>query len=568
MKGTTEIILQKESMNKRNRPLLSSIPARDVKVGGLIGQRIELTWRNNLLALDWDRDFLAPFLAKSHNPGDYIGLGKSLEGLVRLAAHTGEERLLAKRRSILDTLLSAQEADGYLGIYRPGDRGIPCWDAHEEAYVLMALVVDGQLFRDERSLSAAQRLGRWLMSQLNSATLPAVGQERPWGERLPISRHLVLIGYDRALLALYRATGDQAILDYCVDTLRVPQWDQPIVEGRFGLLEGHVYAYLAHCLAQLDLFEITGDRSLFTQTRKALEYLRDRQALVVSGTNGLIECWHSDQTGTGDLGETCAVAYLIRLLSRLLQLEGDGWYGDWMERSIYNALFAAQTPDGRRLSYYVPLDGERKIFDRDTYCCPGNFRRIIGELPEMLVYRQADGLTVNLYAESSVTTALADGTTLTLRQHTDYPQSGQVRLEVQPTRPTRFTLRLRRPAWCAEFAVAVNGQPVSLAGSAHFVAIAREWKPGDQVTLAMPMPWRLVRGFRTQAGKVAALRGPQLYSLPAPLSLTVEFRPDRAEADLGLKPFPDPAGRATYFACADSPLITDDELFASAEAQP
>ncbi|MEI7767485.1 MAG: beta-L-arabinofuranosidase domain-containing protein [Phycisphaerae bacterium] len=540
---------------------LKTIAARDVKVGGLMGQRIELTWQSNLLALDWDRDFLAPFLAKNSDPGAYIGLGKSLDGLVRLAAHTGDERLLAKRRHILDMLLSAQAADGYLGHYRPDDRGIPTWDAHEQAYVLMALVVDWQLFREERSLAAAQRLGHWLMANLSAEVMPLVGKRTWQGQDTYLSRQLVLIGYDRALLALYRATGEPSVLDYCVDTLRVPQWDQAIVEGRFGPIEGHVYGFLSHCLAQLDLFEITGDRGLLAQTRRAIEYLRDRQALVISGTNGITECWHSDQTGSGDLGETCATAYLIRLLSHLLQIEGDGWYGDWMERSIYNALFAAQSPDGRRLSYYVPLEGERHYWDRDTYCCPGNFRRIIGELPEMIFYRQADGITVNLYTESSVTTALADGTPLVLRQHTDYPHSGQVRLDVEPARSARFALRLRRPAWCAEFAVAVNGQTVPPGGSAHFAEIPREWRPGDQVTIAMPMPWRLVRGFRNQAGKVAAMRGPQLYCRATPSDAAVEFRTDGIATNLGLMQFPDPGGRVTYFACTDSPLMADDELF-------
>ncbi len=540
---------------------LKTIAARDVKVGGLIGRRIELTWQNNLLAINWERDFLAPFLAKNSDAGAYIGLGKSLDGLVRLAAHTGDGRLLARRQQILDTLLPAQEADGYLGIYRPADRAIPTWDAHEQAYVLMALVVDWQLFRQERSLASAQRLGRWLVSQIPSTSLHLVGKRTWQGQVSFLSRQLVLTGLDRALLALYRATGEPSLLEYCVETLGVAEWDQPIVEGRFGPIEGHVYCFLSHCLAQLDLFEITGDRSLLTQTRRALEYLRDGRALVISGTNGITECWHSDQTGTGDLGETCAVAYLIRLLSHLLQIEGDGWYGDWMERSIYNALFAAQSPDGRRLSYYVPLEGERHYWDRDTYCCPGNFRRIIGELPEMIVYRQADGVTVNLYTESNVTTALADGTPLVLRQHTDYPHSGQVRLDVEPARPARFVVRLRRPAWCTDFAVAVNGVTVSPVGGPHFLALSREWRPGDQVTIAMPMPWRLVRGFRKQAGKVAAMRGPQLYCQATAADAAAEFQTDGIATNLGLLEFPDPGGRATYFACTDSPLLTDDELF-------
>ena len=34
-------------------------------------------------------------------------------------------------------------------------------------------------------------------------------------------------------------------------------------------------------------------------------------------------------------------------MDSLLRLEGDSLYGDIMERTIYNAMFAAVSPDGR-----------------------------------------------------------------------------------------------------------------------------------------------------------------------------------------------------------------------------
>ena len=59
----------------RPAPAADVVPldARQVKVGGEIGRRIEITLRNNLLALDADQDFLQPFRDRNRNDG-YIGL--------------------------------------------------------------------------------------------------------------------------------------------------------------------------------------------------------------------------------------------------------------------------------------------------------------------------------------------------------------------------------------------------------------------------------------------------------------------------------------------------------------
>ena len=62
-------------------------------------------------------------------------------------------------------------------------------------------------------------------------------------------------------------------------------------------------------------------------------------------------------------------------VSCLMQIEGDSLYGDAMERTIYNALFAAQSRDGRELRKYTPFEGRREFyqgekssdFQRDAY---------------------------------------------------------------------------------------------------------------------------------------------------------------------------------------------------------
>jgi uncharacterized protein len=62
--------------------------------------------------------------------------------------------------------------------------------------------------------------------------------------------------------------------------------------------------------------------------------------------------------------------------------------------------------------------------------------------------------------------------------------------------------------------VTVNGEPsTGELKPGTFLELRRSWKRGDQVELDMPMPWRLVQGRQRQAGRVAVMRGPQVFCL-------------------------------------------------------
>jgi DUF1680 family protein len=235
---------------------------------------------------------------------------------------------------------------------------------------------------------------------------------------------------------------------------------------------------------------------------------------MVDGACSLKEGFHTNQECRGNLGENCATAYLIRLLHHLLQIEENPVYGDMMERSIYNALFAAESPDGRRLRYFTCMEGPRGWYHRPGYCCPGNFRRIMAELPEMIYYRTDDGILVNLFTPSQAEVVLKQGVAVVVRQETDYPNSGKVRLTLTPEKRAEFTLKLRIPGWCDAALVTLNGSKVQdgIRGG-RFFALRRNWQENDCVELTMSMGVRAVKGRKLQAGKVALLRGPMLFCL-------------------------------------------------------
>ncbi len=332
---------------------LSPTDVRQVKVGGEIGRRIDVTCTNNLMVLDLNKDFLPPFQKKEQGEG-YIGLGKTIDAAVRLAAYTGDPAVVERKRKLVAATIAAQEPDGYLGLVRPDARVFTLWDIHEMGYLIYGLTMDYRFFGEQASLEAARKLANYLIDRWS-----AEPDRQPGGGTITV--HMAVTGVESAMLALHDATQDRRYLDFCVQLRKLPEWNARIVTGRHGQIEGHAYAHMCRCIAQLRLSRLQPDERLLKPAHDVIDFLTGHNGLVITGTCGDHECWHDTQEGTINLGETCATSYLIRMLDELLRMEGKPLYGDLMERAVYNALFAAQSPDGRWIRYYSPFDGPRSI---------------------------------------------------------------------------------------------------------------------------------------------------------------------------------------------------------------
>ena len=490
---------------------LRSVTLNEPELSGEIGRRIHDLIYKNYMVLDSEGFFIEPFRSRPYTDDyHYVGVGKVIDAGSLFSAYTGDPAVAAKTAHLVEGILETRDPDGYIGAFQPepgGRQNHRNWALHEQEYLLLGLTHYGLATGSPKSIQDAGQLADYVM--------------RTFG-RDPKPEEVCTAGLPEAFLLLYRATGEEKYLKFAaeirhgnskaeVQCASLLDWKQTFDSGA-----AHVYVMLARCYAQTELYRFMKRPSLLEMSAYMRhELLRKGGGLNVVGSASDGEWFSYTQNGAGMIGESCVTAYLVRWLESLMRLQGDLRYGDIMERTIYNALFAAQDPAGRRIRYFTPFTGPRVYFDQDGFCCPGNFRRIMAELPQKVYYRCADkALAVNLYTTSQTTVELDEGLSVALSQETDYPNSGHVVLRVTPSRDEVFGLRLRIPRWCRMATVRINDQsPAAVPRGANPYEIRRAWKAGDMVTLEMPMTWRFIRGHQLQEGKAALARGPVVYCL-------------------------------------------------------
>ncbi|WP_410597308.1 RICIN domain-containing protein [Amycolatopsis sp. lyj-23] len=123
-----------------------------------------------------------------------------------------------------------------------------------------------------------------------------------------------------------------------------------------------------------------------------------------------------------------------------------------------------------------------------------------------------NGLAAAMYAASSVTAKVANGTSVTITEDTTYPFSERITFTVRTPRQLAFPLYLRIPGWCTAPALVVAGATVAATAGPSFVKVDRTWADGDVITLTLPQR-TTTRTWAANHGSVSVDHGPLTYSL-------------------------------------------------------
>lgn len=492
-----------------------------IKLGGVFGHRIDTMIKGNLFKIDMEESHLSHYRTRPGNKA-YRGLGLTLDGVVRLCAYSQDPELLRLKDLWINELISTQDADGYIGLYPKGQQYGPdsMYSIQESCQIILGLTADYQIFGNKRSLEAARKLADNLIAN--------------WTGDCPVNP---VISDGEALVLISEVTGDPKYVNWLKEKYSPggelhPGWVMKLGGEsikRLNLEGRHLYTWCDVNLGMLNLNRHFPDEWLTAAWPQMIDWLKDGGALP-QGSFAEVERWRRSWTtraGMGPnpellsknndhrtyIGESCPKRYVTTLLDRLMEEKPEPYFGDVIERTYYNGIFAAQTPDGRHLAYDLSVEGTRVVNPADHYCCPGNLRRAFAYLPGYIYRQLKDGLYVNLYTESDATLALAGGVKMKIRQVTDYPVSGSIRVEINPNATVKTPLVFRIPAWCDAPAVKLNGKAARDVMPGTFLRLDREWKTGDVVTLDFPMKWRWIKGIREQEGRACLLRGPVAYTL-------------------------------------------------------
>ncbi|MCC7492998.1 MAG: glycoside hydrolase family 127 protein [Fimbriimonadaceae bacterium] len=480
-----------------------------VRLGGLLGSRVTATALGRLLDVDEDA-LLAGFRRR---PGEqaWIGehVGKFLDAACLAWQQTGDPRLRAKLERVTAGLLACQEADGYLGTYRPADRWTS-WDVWVHKYCLVGLLAVHTTTGDGAALQGARRIGELLRTTFGPGGRDLIAS----GTHVGMAATSVL----GPVVRLYRCSGDAR--DRLFAEQIVAGWSQPHGPHLLESLLGHgrvqqtanakAYELLSNLVGLSELYRLTGEPRHLAACRRAWDDIAATQSWVTGGTS-LSEHFQADHhlPNSGAVSENCAQVTLAQLTAALLELTGEARYAAALENLAYNHLIGSQTPDGRSICYFTPLEGP-KPYGRGINCCVSSNPRAVLRLPQWSWGQVGDKLIAQIHGPSRLRTTVG-AVAVQVEQLADYPTEPALRYRLAVSQPLELSLAVRlpageRPRWL------LNGRPCEVAAEAGYAVLRRVWRDGDALAAALDLPVERLAGQHGNHGQTAFRRGPLVYS--------------------------------------------------------
>lgn len=335
-----------------------------------------------------------------------------------------------------------------------------------------------------------------------------------------------------ALLKLWAATGKQSDFDlakfyldergrhsggrgifgeYCQDLAPIRSMTEPQGHGVRG---PYMWA------AATDLAAVTNDAPLLASLETIWANIVEKKMFATGGTGHreYNEGYAPDYDLAPDqaYNETCSACATMMFTHRLANLKADGKFMDVLERILYNTFAAGHSLDVSRFYYNNYIIRSTTRGRMGIACCATNTVRVLPSIGGwQYATKDGDGIWTHLYMAGQAQAAV-NGISVGLKQETNYPWDGNVKLTITVAGPASFTLHLRIPAWAGGAAATVNGSAVPMSVTQGYVPISRTWQSGDRVELSLPMNIRRVASHPkvvTHQGRVAIARGPIVYCL-------------------------------------------------------
>ena len=437
------------------------------------------------------------------NGDTFNTFGQWLSGMARMAKATGDADLRGKAVHLMSEWASTIEPDGWFFYSRRP------WQPHYIYDKTVGGLVDMAVYAGRKdSLAHLSKITDWAIENLDRGR--KVDSDTEWytlSENL--YRAYVLTGEEK-----YRRFADVwRFTDY---------WNAfsgaaPTTVSRHG---HHAYSHVNTMSSCAMAYAVTGEKPYLDAIVNAHDWLQQTQCYATGGFGPDEDLVAPD----GELGRRLETTYAtfetpcgcwagFKLSRYLLRFTGDARYGDWIERLLYNGILGALPMGAKGDTFYYSdyrMGGGRKIYHLDgTWpCCSGTYPQVVADYHNVIYFRDAGGLAVNLFVPSRAAWNQG-GTEVVVEQETAFPESDTTTLTIRPGRSAAFDVKFRVPAWAGNVEVAVNGKAVpAAAGSGGWALLRRTWSAGDRVTVRLPMKLALSPVDPPHPKRVAVTYGP------------------------------------------------------------
>lgn len=535
----------------------------------------------------------APF-----HDGDFY---KTMEAVISVYAQTKSKRLYNELERLIKVIEEAQREDGY--IHTPtliNQRNKPGstkefedrmnFETYNMGHLMTAACLHYRITGQTNFLDIATKATDFLVRYHDNATAEQ-------------ARNAICPSHYMGAVEMYRTTRDKRYLDLAQKMIdirglidngtdhnqdRIPFRQQREALGH-AVRANYLYAGVA------DLYAETGEDSLM-MALESIWFDVVTSKLYITGACGALYDGVSPNGTTYDptiiqqvhqaygqayqlpnisaYNETCANIGNVLWNHRMLIATGDTRYADIMELTLYNSVLSGTDLGGTKFNYTNPLrvdhllpyelrwEKEREEYIAWSNCCPPNVVRTVAETHNYAYALTKTGVVVNLYGSNVLKTILANGSEIQVKQETDYPWDGKIRLTIEKAGKKPFDIGLRIPGWTnLEAIILVNGSSQEIDFQAgEYATINRKWKKGDVIELQLPMEAKLMvanRLVEETTNQVAVKRGPIVYCLESPDMHGLNIFDVIIPSDIQLKPVETQIAGAKLMAIEGDAMIKD-----------
>ena len=423
------------------------------------------------------------------------------DGYIRSAILTNDTAHLKRIKAHIQSILATQDADGYLGIYDKDLRykfDTENGELWAKATQLRGLLAWYTYTGDSVVWHAVKRAVDNVM-----VNYPP-GQSHPFHVNKPDAGGLTHgLVFTDVLESMYRLTGNQAYLDYCLFLYSDFSQQALNEDGQYDKLvnpDVPLKGHGVHTYEQLRPLAASYYASGNAQLKTAMDSFLQKIESTTNPSGGpagdeFIGGRNADATDTGY--EYCSVHELMDSYISLLIKTGDVSYGDKVERLFFNAAQGARHPSASAICYlktdnaYCLTGGKNgdtsdknqtryrysPVHKEAAVCCVPNAGRIGPYYIQHMWMQEDSALVAELLGPCEVN-AMWRGNNILIKEITEYPYEHKIRFEVSTEQRMKFPLKIRKPAWAVDVK---SSLPFTL--KEGYIVIDRTWNKTTKLAI-------------------------------------------------------------------------------------